>query len=138
MSIDGSGLRRLTTHEASDDQPRWSSDGRSILFLSTRSGSAQVWRIAVDGGEAEPVTRLARDVEAFAVAPDGRALVVAMAVLPGTHAGADAAGAGRAREASGNGRLYERLFVRHWDTWYDGTRRHLFAIDLGQRQARRT
>ena len=43
-----------------------------IFFLSTRSGSPQVWRLALDGGEAEQVTRLARDVEAFDVAPDGR------------------------------------------------------------------
>ncbi|HET9298549.1 MAG TPA: hypothetical protein VFO11_01315, partial [Candidatus Polarisedimenticolaceae bacterium] len=42
MSVDGSGLRRLTTHEASDGNPRWSADGRFVYFLSTRSGGSQV------------------------------------------------------------------------------------------------
>src|SRR5512143_213277 len=45
----GTGLRRLTTHEAGAANGRWSGDGRSVLFLSSRSGSSQVWRIPADG-----------------------------------------------------------------------------------------
>ena len=63
-AVDGSWVRRLTTHDAGDTQPRWSRDGKSIYFVSTRSGSSQVWRIAVDGGEAragdEPPARRGR------------------------------------------------------------------------------
>jgi dipeptidyl aminopeptidase/acylaminoacyl peptidase len=33
-------------------------------------------------------------------------------------------------KAGASGRLYERLFVRHWDEWKDGTRSHLFVYDL--------
>ena len=54
-------------------QPRWAADGKAIYFLSTRSGSSQVWRIALDGGEAEQVTRLPLDVDALEVAPGGDA-----------------------------------------------------------------
>ena len=70
-AVDGSWVRRLTAHDASDTQPRWSPDGKSVYFVSTRSGSSQVWRIAVDGGEAEQVTSLPLDVDALEVAPDG-------------------------------------------------------------------
>jgi dipeptidyl aminopeptidase/acylaminoacyl peptidase len=136
VSTDGSDLRRLTTHEANDYQPRWSSDGRSLFFLSTRSGSAQVWRIALDGGEAQAVTRLARDVEAFAMASDGRTLVVAMAVLPGRSPEETQQELEARDKRQATGRLYERLMVRHWDTWADGTRRHLFAFDLGSGSAK--
>ena len=43
IAPDGSGLRQLTSHEASDGNARWSVDGQTIFFLSSRSGSSQVW-----------------------------------------------------------------------------------------------
>ena len=86
-ATDGSRVRRLTSHEAADSQPRWSADGRSLYFVSTRSGQAQVWRLSLEGGEAQPVTRLPLDVDALEVAPGGRHLVLSMAVFPGKSPG---------------------------------------------------
>jgi Tol biopolymer transport system component len=62
VGVDGSGLRQLTKDEAGDSSPRWSADGRAVYFLSSRSGSSQVWRVPRDGGEAEQVTDLPLDV----------------------------------------------------------------------------
>ena len=133
VNSDGSGLRRLTSHEAGDSDPRWSADGRSVWFLSGRSGSSQVWRIPVGGGEAEQVTRLPLDVGAFQVAPDDAKLVLTMEVFPGT----DPAETQKRLEAleeqtkqGPSGRIYEKLFVRHWDTWCDGRRSHLFVVPV--------
>ena len=53
-STDGKTRRQLTTTAKKDRQPRWAPDGKSILFVSTRSGSAQPWVIGIDGGEASP------------------------------------------------------------------------------------
>jgi dipeptidyl aminopeptidase/acylaminoacyl peptidase len=135
-ATDGSWMRRLTASEANDTQPRWAPDGATLYFVSTRSGSSQVWRIAPDGGEAQQVTRLPLDVDALEVAPGGHALVFALAVFPGktveeTKAALDA------REASkATGMTFDRLFVRHWDTWSDGTRNHLFYYPLPDGPAR--
>jgi dipeptidyl aminopeptidase/acylaminoacyl peptidase len=135
-ATDGSWTRRLTSHEAADTQARWSPDGRVLYFLSDRSGSTQVWRIAVDGGEAEEVTHLPREVDALEVAPGGRALLFAMAVFPGrTPEETREELAARAKRKA-SGLLYERLFVRHWDAWIDGTRSHLFAYELASGRAR--
>ena len=57
--IDGGKPRQLTSHEANDTDPAWSPDGKHVYFLSTRSDSSQVWRIALGGGEATQVTNLA-------------------------------------------------------------------------------
>src|SRR5688572_15302170 len=47
--------RKLTAGTSNDERPRWSADGRSLFFLSDRKerGKCQLYRIAVDGGEAE-------------------------------------------------------------------------------------
>src|SRR5215470_10161821 len=73
---DGSGVKQLTTHPENDQDPQWSADGSWIYFLSSRSGSSQVWRIRPGGGEAEAVTKLPTDVGGFRAFPDGKHLVV--------------------------------------------------------------
>ena len=134
-ATDGSRVRRLTSHEAADSQPRWSADGRSLFFVSTRSGSAQVWRLSLDGGEAQPVTRLPLDVDALEVAPGGGRLVLSMSVFPGKSPGETKDALAAKEKSKASGLLHDRLFVRHWDTWKDGTRNHLFAYDIDKGQA---
>ncbi len=123
--------RRLTGGKASDSSPRWSPDGRTLYFISTRSGSGQVWRIATSGGEALQVTDYPLDVGSLKVSPRGDLLALSMEVFPDcptlgcTRERLDA----RAKDKAG-ARIYERVFVRHWDTWSNGTRSHLFAQPL--------
>ena len=131
LDVKSKAVRRLTTHEAPDSSPRWAPDGRSLYFLSPRGGSQQVWRIPVAGGEAEPVTSEPLDVDNLEVAPGGRLLLLSMEVFPGKSP----AEAKKALEEKGSvkasGMLYDRLFFRHWDTWADGRRNHVFALPLG-------
>ncbi len=48
--------RRLTTHRAIDTEGTFSPDGQYIYFTSDRSGGPQIYRIPVDGGDAERIT----------------------------------------------------------------------------------
>ena len=52
---DGGGLRQLTTGDA-DTDPQWSPDDRTIAFAGARDGKSQIYRIALDGGEAHALT----------------------------------------------------------------------------------
>ena len=70
--------RQLTTDAANDSSPRWSPDGRSLYFLSTRSGSSQVWRLPLLGGEPQQVTHYPLDVNALRVSPDGSRLALSL------------------------------------------------------------
>ncbi len=131
VGADGTGLRRMTSHPAADWNARFSADGSQLYFLSTRSGSAQVWRIALGGGEAEQVTELPLDVGSLRVSPDGKMLAFSMAVFPECHSLACTTAKLKAEdERVATGRLFTKLFIRHWDTWKDGRRSHLFVLDL--------
>jgi dipeptidyl aminopeptidase/acylaminoacyl peptidase len=130
VGMDGSGLRALTPAKGNDSSPRWSADG-SLYFLSTRSGSSQIWRLPARGGEAVQVTRLPFDVESFGLSPDGRRVALSMEVFPDCATVActqQRLDAKAKRKATGE--LFDHLFVRHWDTWYDGRRSHLFVLPV--------
>ena len=72
-SRDGATCVRLTRAGA-DSCPRWSPDGRSLAFVSTRSGSAQLYLLplAAPGGEARQLTDMPRGVSQPVWSPDGR------------------------------------------------------------------
>jgi dipeptidyl aminopeptidase/acylaminoacyl peptidase len=133
---------RLTDIAANASSAEWSADGRSLYFLSNRSGSNQVWRIdmrrhvsapseAELGLDAQQVTNLPLDVESFRVSPKADRLLVSLEVF--TDCGDLACTQRRLAATSAapaHGVLYDKLFVRHWDTWSDGRRSQLFAIAL--------
>jgi dipeptidyl aminopeptidase/acylaminoacyl peptidase len=91
------GLKPLT-HSGTDDQPRWSPDGKWIAFVSDRapagsedgsqdaeSGkSSRIWLISASGGEALPLYSEKLDMHAFAWAPDSSAIYFS-ATTPLTH-----------------------------------------------------
>jgi acylaminoacyl-peptidase len=63
----------IRDQEKSATSPRWSADGQWLYFLSSRSGSTQVWRAPASGAETRQVTSLPLDVAFYRLAPDGRA-----------------------------------------------------------------
>ncbi len=128
-ATDGSGSRRLTTDPANEFNARWAGDGAWIYFLSTRSGSSQVWKIAIDGGESQQVTDLPLDVGSLVVSPDGSRLAISMDVFVDCDTvQCTADRLAERQELKTTGRVYERLFIRHWDTWKDGRRSHVFTL----------
>ena len=134
IDVDGTNLRQLTTSEAGDFNPCWSPNADCLYFLSTRSGSSQVWCLPLDGGEAHQVTDLPLDVYNLKLSPDGTTLVYSLEVYPGSSPQETRERLDAIAEAPTTGRIYESMFVRHWDTWKDGRRSHLFThiIDGGE------
>jgi dipeptidyl aminopeptidase/acylaminoacyl peptidase len=125
----GARPQQLTDPSGGDSSPRWAPDSRTLYFLSTRSGSQQVWRVVLTGAEARRVTDFPLDVGSLRVSPQGKLLAISMEVFPDcstlicTRQRLDARSKTKA-----DARIYDRLFVRHWDRWSDGTRSHLFTM----------
>ena len=74
-TTEGAEPVQLTTSDARDQSPRWSPDGSSLAFLSTRSGSMQIWRFDGFFGEPRPVTDQPGGVWHPAWLPDGSGLI---------------------------------------------------------------
>jgi len=131
LEATNSSPRRLTQHSANDTHPRWASDGSGIYFLSSRTGSTQVWRLPLNGGEAVQITDYPLDIGTFGFSEKGDRIAVTMSVfrdcedLKCTRDRLDAAGKNKV-----SARSFDSLFVRHWDTWGDGTRNNLFAAPV--------
>ena len=122
--------RRLAISDGGATSGRWSPDGKSIYFLSSR-GIAQVFRTDLSGKTAAQITSLPLDVDAFRIAPNGKTIVISLAVFTDCHEIACTKSRLDATKASkATGVVYDHLFVRHWDSWADGTRNHLFAVTL--------
>ncbi|WP_317204163.1 S9 family peptidase [Janthinobacterium sp.] len=129
--------QQLTRSESGSSDPEWSPAGDAIFFLSARSGSSQVWRLPLGGGEAARVSDLPLDVDNFRLSPQGDRVALSLAVFPDC---ADLACTQQRLEAKGkdkaSGRVYDKLFVRHWDTWADGRRATLYSAPLDAAGAR--
>ena len=70
--------RRLTNARKSSLQPQWSPDGRWIAFISDRDGKRQLYRIGLEGGEAEKLTSTEDGVTNFEWSPDGQRIAFTM------------------------------------------------------------
>ena len=77
LPIAGGKATRITSDLAFDGQPRWSPDGRSLTFVSDRSGSDNVWVADADGRNARMITRAERTTFISPEwTPDGEFVVV--------------------------------------------------------------
>ncbi len=128
-SIEGGTPRQLTHEGSQNKRARWSPDSRRLAFLSDRGGSMQVWTMAPDGSDARQVTRLPGEADGEIWSPDGRRLVLASDVYPDCPDEA----CNRAREeerakSKVQAKLATHLLYRHWNTWKDGKRSHLFVV----------
>jgi dipeptidyl aminopeptidase/acylaminoacyl peptidase len=134
IDADGGNPRALTHSDKVDSSPLFSPDGRTLAFLSTRTGSPQVFFLPLDGGEARQKTDFPGGVAGPVFSADGRWLAFAADVYP--ECGADAACNRKiddAREKSKlKAHLADRLLYRHWTDWKDGKRTHVLVLDLAQ------
>ncbi len=132
MNADGSKQRQLTNNSAADFNPIWKTDDSGILFLSTRTGSAQLFCLPLNGGEAEQITDFALGISAPKLSADGNEIIFSTPLFP--ECGTDIDCNNKIDDAMNNGaiqaHLADSLFVRHWTEYNDGKFTHVLSYDF--------
>ena len=133
----------LTNAGKLDSSPRFSPDGKRVLFESNRSGTSQLWCINLSGGEAYQLTALATEASGAIWSPDGLSIAFVSSVFPQFTVGNDKATAQQnadllkqMEDSSSKVRTFDHLFYRHWDGYVEGKRQHLFVLKMKEQDGR--
>ena len=63
---------QLTTNPAHDTEPRWSPDGKYVIFASYREGQKDIWAVSTEGGKPKRLTDYGGAQAPYAVSKDGK------------------------------------------------------------------
>ncbi|WP_343212534.1 S9 family peptidase [Arenimonas sp. GDDSR-1] len=122
---------RFTEEGLNVNSPSFSPDGKTVYFLSAKSGSMQLWSQAVGSQAAVQVSDLPLDIGSYKFSPDGKQVAFSLEVFTDCP---DIACTQKRLEAKAgskaSGMLFDKLFIRHWDTYADGRRNQLFIAPL--------
>jgi dipeptidyl aminopeptidase/acylaminoacyl peptidase len=123
---------QLTTDPASDHSPTWSTTENKIYFISSRTGTSQVWSLIPNrNNSTKQVTHLPVDVSSFKVAPNGKAIAFTASVYRECKTlSCSVKRTMQQKDSKTTGVVYDKMFVRHWDHWIGKTQSQLFVMPL--------
>ncbi len=128
VGINAESVKRLTTSPKSEFNAIWKPDGSKIGFLTSESGSVQLWEMSPDGSNRIQISKIEGGISGFKYAPDQSKILYTKDLeieekFPDLYEGLPLA----------SGRLMNDLMYRHWDHWVD-TYSHVFMADYDGKQ----
>ncbi|MDQ6765373.1 MAG: S9 family peptidase [Verrucomicrobiota bacterium] len=131
----GGAARRLNQTENEEERPRFSPDGKRLIWTSKATDPTQIWmcNFTPDSGglDGEPhqVTNISTGADGAIWAPDGRNILFISSVYP--ECKDDACNQQRDAELGKSkvkAKIFTKLLYRHWTAYTDYKRSHLFAV----------
>ena len=124
MNADGSENTQITKTPFSEGNTVWFKNGTKIAFLSSESGSSQVWEMNPDGTGRKLLSNYDGNIEGFAFSPDEKKILFISQVktVPSTkdkYPDLDKT----------TGLVITDLMYKHWDEWVT-TAPHPFVADF--------
>ena len=124
-SLEGGGIKQLTTGERSSTAPRWSPDGKKIAYAT----GGQIWVMDSDGDNKEQVTKISTEAASPLWSPDGKWIAFTSEVHP--DCSSDDCNKKKDEEAEKSkvkDHTTSRLLFRHWNEWRDVKRTHVVVV----------
>ena len=131
----GGESRRLNQTPNGEERPRFSPDGKRLIWTSKATDPTQIWMCDFDSnsgslvGQPHQVTNLSTGADGAIWSPDGKNIVFVSEVYPDCKD--DACNKQRDEELKKSkvkAKIFTKLFYRHWNAFTEFKRSHLFVI----------
>src|SRR5436190_540129 len=131
----GGESRRLNPTPNHEERPRFSPDGKRLIWTSKATDPTQIWMCDFDPqagqlvGKPHQVTSISTGADGAIWSPDGKNIVFVSAVYPDCKD--EACNKQRDEELKKSkvkAKIFSRLFYRHWNAFTEFKRSHLFVI----------
>ena len=141
----GGEARRLNQTANHEERPRFSPDGKRLIWTSKATDPTQIWMCDFDSGAGQligkphQVTSISTGADGAIWSPDGKNIVFVSAVHPDCKD--DACNKQRDEELKKSkvkAKIFTRLFYRHWNAFTEFKRSHLFVVSADARSDRNT
>src|SRR5262245_11566350 len=138
----GGESRRLNQTPNHEERPRFSPDGKRLIWTSKATDPMQIWMCDFDSGSGglagkpRQVTEISTGADGGIWSPDGKNIVFVSAVYPDCKD--DACNKQRdeaLKKSKVKAKIFSRLFYRHWSAFTEFKRSHLFVISAGETPA---
>jgi dipeptidyl aminopeptidase/acylaminoacyl peptidase len=132
----GGESRRLNPTPNHEERPRFSPDGKRLIWTSKATDPTQIWMSDFNpqtgqlAGKPHQVTSISTGADGAIWSPDGKNIVFVSAVYPGCKD--DTCNKQRDEELKKSkvkAKIFSRLFYRHWNAFTEFKGSHLFVVD---------
>src|SRR5467141_4165008 len=133
----GGESKRLNETPNHEERPRFSPDGKKLIWTSKATDPTQIWMCDFDSnagtliGKPHQVTSISTGADGAIWSPDGKNIVFVSAVYPDCKD--DACNRQRDEELKKSkvkAKIFTRLFYRHWNAFTEFKRSHLFVVSV--------
>lgn len=123
IDLGSNKMQQITKTNFGEYNAQWRPDGKKIGFLSSESGSMQLWEMNPDGSDKKQITDIKGGITGFKYAPDQSKILFTkeVKVYPDTHDN-------NPDLDKTTGRVLTDVMYRHWDTWVDSYS-HIFVAN---------
>jgi len=133
----GGESKRLSETPNHEERPRFSPDGKRLIWTSKATDPTQIWMCDFSSesgqldGKPHQVTNMSTGADGAIWSPDGKNIVFVSAVYPDCKD--DACNKQRddeLKKSKVKAKIFTKLFYRHWNAFTEFKRSHLFAVSV--------